>query len=96
MSVKQYKIVEVNGAYKHGRYDKIWLKSISVMSNVEFLTPKMAGQRSFSQPAGQTNTIHYIHPYDTQMHQKRHHDLSGHRGNVVCKEGRKVLQITDE
>ena len=28
-----YKMVEVNGAYKHGRYEKIWFNSLRVMAN---------------------------------------------------------------
>ena len=31
---KQYKMVEVNGAYKHGRYGKT-LNSLHAMSNIE-------------------------------------------------------------
>ena len=32
---KWYKMVEVNGTCKHGRYNKIWLKSLCVMSNIK-------------------------------------------------------------
>ena len=32
---KWYKMEEVNGAYKHGRYEEIWLNSLRVMSNVK-------------------------------------------------------------
>ena len=32
---KWYKMVEVNGAYKHGWYEQIWLNSLCVMSNVK-------------------------------------------------------------
>ena len=32
---KQYKIAEVTGAYKHGRYKRIWLNSLRVMSSVK-------------------------------------------------------------
>ena len=28
-------MVEVKGAYKHGGYDKMWLKSLHVMSNIK-------------------------------------------------------------
>ena len=31
---KWSEMVEVKGAYKHGRYEKIWLNSLHVMSNV--------------------------------------------------------------
>ena len=31
---KWYKMVEVNGAYKHGRYEIIWLNSLHGMSNI--------------------------------------------------------------
>ena len=27
-------MAEVNGAYKHGRYENIWVKSLHVMSNI--------------------------------------------------------------
>ena len=32
---KQYKMVEVNGASKHGRYEEIWLNSFRAKSNVQ-------------------------------------------------------------
>ena len=41
---KWYKMVEVNGAYKHGRCERIWLKSLRVMSKLKFLPRKTAGQ----------------------------------------------------
>ena len=28
-------MVEISGAYKHGKLDEIWLKSLRVMSNVK-------------------------------------------------------------
>ena len=59
---KQYKMVDVNGAYKHGRYEKIWLNSLHVMSNMKVFDMRP--------PAGRTNTTHYINPYDTHMDQK--------------------------
>ena len=32
--MKWYKMVEVHGAYQHGRDEKIWLNSLHEMSNV--------------------------------------------------------------
>ena len=53
------KRVQVNSAYKHGRYEKIWFKSLCVMSKVKvFVTPR--------QPASQMDE----HTYDTHMDQK--------------------------
>ena len=34
---KQYEIVEVNGTYKNGRYEKISLNSLCVMSDAKVL-----------------------------------------------------------
>ena len=45
---KWYQMVEVNGAYKHGRYEKVWLNSLHVMSNDKVfatLDGQLAGQR---------------------------------------------------
>ena len=33
--MKLHKMVEANGAYKHGRYEQIWLNSLCVMSNAK-------------------------------------------------------------
>ena len=53
------KVVEVSGAYKHGWYEKIWLKSVRVMS---ILATQTIGQPD--------NMTHYIDPYVTHMDQK--------------------------
>ena len=45
---KWYKMIEVNGSYTHGRYEKNGLKSLRVMSNITFLPHKK-------------NTTHYTH-----------------------------------
>ena len=38
-----YKMIEVNGAYKHGRHEKIWFKCLCVMPTFNVFT-KMDGQ----------------------------------------------------
>ena len=46
-SRSKYDMVEINGAYKDGRYDKSWLNSLHVMSNIKaFATQdgQLAGQ----------------------------------------------------
>ena len=56
-------MVEVNGTYKHGRYDKIWLDSLHVMSNVK----KCCHKR---RPTGRirlTTQIHRIKFHPDQM-----------------------------
>ena len=60
---KWYKMVEVNGASKHGRYTQILLNSLHVMSNVKVF----ATQDGWS--ASQTNMTHYIDLHDTHMDQ---------------------------
>ena len=51
-----YIIAEVNGAYKHSRYEKNLLYSLLVISIVE------VSVMQDSQPDGQTNMSHYINP----------------------------------
>ena len=48
---KQYKMAEVNGTYKHGSYEKCWLNSWSIMSNVTVFALRDG------QLAGQTQLI---------------------------------------
>ena len=57
-------MVDVNGAYKHGRYDNIWLNSLRVMSNIKVFAHA-------KRPAGRTNTTHYIDQYDIEMDSKK-------------------------
>ena len=54
---KWYKLTEVNGAYKHGSYDRNvgWKKVCIVHPVLKFLPHKMAGQ-----PAGQTELTTYF------------------------------------
>ena len=52
---KWYNIVEVNGAYQHGSYEKICLKSLCVMSNVEV----------FATQDRRVNMTHYTDLYIT-------------------------------
>ena len=54
---------EVNGAHNLDRYGKNWLKNLRVLSNVKSFCYARC-------PASQTNTTHYIDPYDTHMDQK--------------------------
>ena len=61
---KWYKMIEVNGAYKHGRYEKRWLKSLCAMSNVKVFATQD------NPPADPTNTTHYTDPHVTHMDQK--------------------------
>ena len=57
-------MVEDNGAFKHGRCDKIWLKSLHVTSNIRVFATED------SQPARQTDTTLYIGPYVKHIDQK--------------------------
>ena len=55
-------MVEVNGAYKYGRYEESWLKNLYLMSSVcciKFLPRKT--ETAVCLP-GQTNTIDYTVP----------------------------------
>ena len=52
-------MVEVNGAYKHGKYEKLWLKSLCVMSTVKAMQDS------------QLNSTHYLDQYDTHMAKKK-------------------------
>ena len=54
-------MVEVNSAYNQGRYEKIRMNSLHVMSNVKII----ATQDSL--PDRRTNATHYRDPYDTCM-----------------------------
>ena len=54
-------MVEVSGTYKHGRYERIWLKSLCIISNVKVFTMQ-DGQTASQTAAGQTNTTDYIDP----------------------------------
>ena len=49
---KWYKMVEFDDAYRHGRYDKIWSKSLCVMSCINAFATR--------QPAGIYKWISYI------------------------------------
>ena len=55
---KCYKIAKVNHDYKLGRYKRIWLKRVHIISNVKVFTMKdwwMDGLATASQPASQPN-----------------------------------------
>ena len=52
--------VEVNGVYKHGNYERIWLKTLHVMSNVKVF----GGEQS----ASMADMTDYIDPYDTNTY----------------------------
>ena len=52
---KWYQVIEVNGAYKYGRYEKMWLNSLCAMSTLKFVP---------------CQTAHYIDTYDTHMDKK--------------------------
>ena len=62
---KQYKMVKTNCAYKHGRYEKNWLKNLCQMSNVKVFVMQD------SRLASQMNTAHYTDPYDSQLDKKK-------------------------
>ena len=51
---KWYKMVDVDGAYKHGNNENIWLNSLRAMSNISLC--------HIRQPASQMNMTHYIDP----------------------------------
>ena len=48
-------MVEVNGTYKHGKYDKICLNSVRVMSNVKVFV------KQDSWTAAEHNSLHKIY-----------------------------------
>ena len=56
-------MVEVNGATKHCRYEKSWLKSLCVMPSVEVFATQDGWMACWP------NTTHYIDPYDTHVDQ---------------------------
>ena len=68
-SVRWYKLAKVNSANMHGEYEHNWSKSLCAMSNVKVFATYVG------RPAGQTNTIHYISPYDTHTDQKWYKQL---------------------
>ena len=53
----QMSAFQFNGAYKHGRYERIWLNNLHVMPSVKVFT-------THDQPVVWTNMTHYI-PYVT-------------------------------
>ena len=57
-----YKYVDVNGAYMHGRYEGIMLKSLCAASNLIVLPCKMDKWTDGQWLASQTNTTDYIDP----------------------------------
>ena len=56
---KQYKMIEFNGGYKHGRFEKIWLNSLCEMFNVKV----------FATEDGQTRLITYS--YESKTDKKK-------------------------
>ena len=56
-------MLEVNGSYKHGRYETNWLKILHVMSKGSFCHARWT-------TIGRTNMTHYRDPHDTHMDQK--------------------------
>ena len=54
-----YKMVEVSIAYKHGRYEKLWLNSLHVMSKAEVFATQDG--RMDGQPAERTRLGKQIH-----------------------------------
>ena len=62
--LKWYKKVEVSGAYRQGRYKKVWLKSLYIMPIVKIfatLDGLMDGRRT------NVRTIHICHTYLTSF-----------------------------
>ena len=61
---KQHKVAEVNGTYTPGRYERIWLKTLCVTSNVKFLPCKTDGRMNRQQlanwPAGWLDKCHWL------------------------------------
>ena len=55
----RYKMVEVISAYKHGRYEKNWLNSLHVMSNVKVFAIRDC--KLASHPDGRTQLITLIY-----------------------------------
>ena len=60
-------MVEVNGAYKHGRYKKIWLRSLS---RVKFLPRKTDGQMAIHRPTNNQDIDLYVTHMDQKQKQK--------------------------
>ena len=69
-----YKMVEVNGACKHGRCARICMKNLHIVSKVKILafchTRGTEGLTDNGQLAGWINKIDYTEPYFTHMDQK--------------------------
>ena len=73
-----HKMVAVTGACKHGRYQRIWLQSFFVISNIKVFATEdgrpdshtMASQPYNSQPASWANTTDYTDPYATHKDKK--------------------------
>ena len=49
-------MVEVNSAYNHGTYGRIWLASSRLMSNVNVFATQLCGRTGGQIRAGQPNT----------------------------------------
>ena len=75
---KQYKMVKTNCAYKHGRYEKNWLKNLCQMSNVKVFVMQD------SRLASQMNTAHYTDPYDSQLDKKNRNDQTTVSSKLHC------------
>ena len=61
-------MVEVNGASKYGRYERILFRSLNVMSSIEVLA--IQGEQKNSYPGGPPKTTDDNDPYVTHMNQK--------------------------
>ena len=59
--------VEVNSAYKQGRYGRMQLKSLHIMSVLNIMLCRMDGQTDNSWLSGRTNKTDYTDPYVTHI-----------------------------
>ena len=51
-------MVDINGAYMHGRYEEIWLKSLYIMFNVKVFTMQNGQPSHFEVEAGILTVLH--------------------------------------
>ena len=63
--------VVVNGAYKHGIYERICLANLRILSNVNLFTTQ-SGRTANSTLVDRTNTTHYIDLGATHKEENRY------------------------
>ena len=66
-----------NGAYKHGRHEKIWLKSLCAITNIKVFA--MQDGRTDIWQASRTSTTHYIEKKKTK-------NFTSNISDTICKD----------